>query len=214
MEESKTKKILLIVSGILLLFVLGFIVYVLFFYDISANKKDKLFEQEKHQEQQEVTSKSNNNGDSSSGSVENINKESSPTTGFQEKEEFTRTDLKKLASSFAERYGSYSNHSQFSNLKDLEIFMTQSMQKRARQYIKEHIQKDYSSKYYYGISTRSISSQIKEFYKDEGRANIVVTTQRTETEEKKDKEEVFNQKIELQVLKVDGDWKMDSASWQ
>jgi hypothetical protein len=44
-------------------------------------------------------------------------------------EEVTRFNLEKIASSFAERLGSYSNQSNFSNILDLKVFMTLSMQK-------------------------------------------------------------------------------------
>ena len=41
----------------------------------------------------------------------------------EENREMTREDLKSLASSFAERMGSYSNQSDYGNMSDLKLFM-------------------------------------------------------------------------------------------
>ena len=40
---------------------------------------------------------------------------------------FNKDDLMRMAASFAERFGSYSNHSNFSNVVDLKVFMSIKM---------------------------------------------------------------------------------------
>src|SRR6056297_1177249 len=71
-----------------------------------------------------------------------------------EERELNANDLGKMASSFAERFGSYSNHSNYSNILDLQIFMTRKMKNWAEKSIEES--KNEYSDIYYGITTKAI----------------------------------------------------------
>lgn len=129
-----------------------------------------------------------------------------------EEREFTANDLRKMASSFAERFGSYSNHSNFSNILDLEIFMTREMKDWAEKSVQE-AKSEYKD-IYYGITTNAISSEVQEFEPDAGRAVVLVNTQRKESTGSMSNSSTYYQDILITYLKERGVWKVDSAYWQ
>lgn len=205
MEESK-KKILLVVGGLLLLLVVIGVVYFLFFYEKETKTNTSPQQNQEETDQGSMPDSQDRN--------EEISVDTTTTTpSFKEKSSFTEMDLKNLTTSFVERFGSYSNHSQFANLKDLRMFMTEDMQDWTKEYIEEQKQKKYSGNYY-GIETRVISSNIQTFNKEAGEAEVVASTQRTESKEKESQENTFNQKIKVDLIKVNGEWKVNNAEWQ
>lgn len=121
--------------------------------------------------------------------------------------------VKKIAMSFAERFGSFSNQSNYSNIEDLKIFMTKSMGDWAEGYLRELKELKNNDGEYYGITTKAVSAEAKSFDKNKGEAEIVVTTRRQES-----KGSVvgsyFNQELTLKMAKDGSIWKADSASWQ
>ncbi len=122
------------------------------------------------------------------------------------------SDVAKLAASFAERLGSFSNQSDYSNFEDLDIFMTASMRDWAKTYV-EKVRADnpYQGKYY-GITTKAISTEVKSFDEKKGAAEVVIGTQRRET--KIDgSENNFDQNLRLTFVKENGQWLVDGAYW-
>ena len=120
-------------------------------------------------------------------------------------------DLERIASSFAERFGSFSNHSSLDNLLDLEILMSKTMQAQIEKQVTEHqLNTDYKDEYS-GISTRAISSQALEFDDQKGRAKVSVKTQR---EKSGVENSVYYQDILINFIRENGEWKVYSAIWQ
>lgn len=121
-------------------------------------------------------------------------------------------DVAKLAASFAERLGSFSNQSDYSNFEDLDIFMTASMRDWAKEYVeKMRADNPYNGKYY-GITTKAVSTEVKSFDEKKETAEIVIGTQRRET--KIDgSENNFNQNLRLTFVKENGQWLVDGAYW-
>ncbi|MDD3301399.1 MAG: hypothetical protein PHR57_01330 [Patescibacteria group bacterium] len=121
--------------------------------------------------------------------------------------------VKKIAMSFAERFGSFSNQSNYSNIEDLKIFMTKSMGNWAEGYLSDLKEAKSNNGEYYGITTKAVSAEAKSFDKNKGEAEIVITTRRQES-----KGSVvgayFNQELTLKMAKDGSIWKADSASWQ
>jgi len=123
-------------------------------------------------------------------------------------------DLKQMAGLFAERFGSYSNQSNYRNLRDLEIFMTAKLAAWAEDFIKKNIESKIDTSIYYGISSKAISMSAKEFNADEGFARIMVGTQRRESLATGANAAGFGQNIEIVFRKQGGIWKVDEANWQ
>ena len=119
-------------------------------------------------------------------------------------------DLSKIAMAFAERFGSFSNQSNYSNISDLQISMTDSMRAWSNTYIQQLTAQYKNNGAYYGITTHALISTVSSFDDKTGRAEIVVTTQRTES----DKSAPYNQKLDLRFLQVNGEWLVDNAHWE
>lgn len=147
-----------------------------------------------------------------------------PTSGLTSRE-FKNTyaahkigeeDLKKMAALFAERFGSYSNQSNFSNIEDLKTFMSVRMTTWADSYIAQQRKgnREKAVVIYYGITTKSILSVSKKIDDEGGVAEILVKTRRREsTMSANNSSKSFNQDISITFVKEGGNWKVDTAYW-
>lgn len=123
-------------------------------------------------------------------------------------------DLVRLAAAFAERFGSFSNQSDYGNLRDLRIFMTEGLKVWAQNYIDAARLKKADVSIYYGIVTKAISSQVKQFDADSGQAEILVKTQRRESAGVAGNSSTFYQDIIIKYLREGSVWRVDGAYWQ
>lgn len=122
-------------------------------------------------------------------------------------------NLKAVASTFAERFGSYSNQNNFSNLDDLSSLMTVKMKAWVDNY--KAAQAPVSAdEPYYGVTTQAVAVKISSFDEDLGRAKIVVSTQRQENKGSTVNPRVSYQDLELDLVKTGQGWKVDVAEWQ
>ncbi|MEA3249556.1 MAG: hypothetical protein U9Q03_04325 [Patescibacteria group bacterium] len=122
-----------------------------------------------------------------------------------------RSNLKRLAHSFAERYGSFSNQGDFENLKELRAFMTDSMVKEVDAYIAEASARGSGTPAYVGMTTRALSSAMERIDEGSGTASIRVNTQRQETTSAGTR--VFYQEITIDFIRSGEIWEVDSAEW-
>lgn len=122
--------------------------------------------------------------------------------------------LKAIAFTFAERFGSYSNQGNFSNLEALRDLMTVKMKAWADNYQATEKVKLAENPRYYGVNTQALSAEITTFDETLGRAEIIVVTQRQEAKGTPANPEVFYQSLKLQIVKTEVGWKVDSAEWQ
>lgn len=128
--------------------------------------------------------------------------------------EFGQKDLEQMASSFAERFGSFSNHSSFSNIVDLKVFMTENMKSWADEFILEKQKTQDFNAPYFGISTIAISEEALEYDEENGKAKISVITQRRESIGDVGNSTAYEQSIVVSFEKRGGAWKVNSADWQ
>lgn len=140
-------------------------------------------------------------------------KKATPTKRSQE--EITKDDLKRIAGSFVERFGSYSNQSNYSNIRDLKIFMSKKMRLWADSYIEEQSKKNTDNNLYYGIITKTVTEDLEQYNDEAGIVSIKVDTRRREAVgTSANFSDVFNQNIQVKFTKEKGVWKVDSANWQ
>jgi len=192
----------IIVIAIGLIVLIG-IVYFIFFYNFS---------QPQEQVQPAVSQQTN---------TQPVNRANQPSTTNQvsivqspKKTDLSEIDLKRMAESFAERFGSYSNQSNYGNISDLKIFMSSRMQAWADDYINQAIQRKTDANIYYGITTKAIASEIKQYDNDSGQAEILVKTQRREATGTTANASSFYQEITIKFIKENGVWKVNDAFWQ
>jgi hypothetical protein len=121
-------------------------------------------------------------------------------------------DIKKIAMPFAERFGSFSNQSNYDNFTDLKIFMTDKMSAWADNYVAQLKKGDQDNTVYYGLTTTAISGEVRKFDAAAGQAEVLIATQRREV--KNGQTTNFNQDILLNLMRVKNEWKFDAAFWQ
>lgn len=121
-------------------------------------------------------------------------------------------DAEKKAKLFAERFGSFSNQSNYSNIADVTILMTPDMRTWAENYLAELRRQPYSGDYY-GIITTAIFSETLAYDEAAGTINLVVTTERQETKGL-EVGPLYEQKIEIDLIKEGNDWLVDRAQWR
>lgn len=126
-----------------------------------------------------------------------------------------RSDLSRLAAAFAERFGSYSNQGNFENILDLKVLMTPKMQGWADDFIAGSKASQGNNSVYFGVTTKSVSSNITALDEGIGEATVVVSTQRREASgTMSDNVKIYYQDLELKFKKINDEWKVDEATWK
>lgn len=128
-------------------------------------------------------------------------------------DEVARLTLVKMASSFAERLGSYSNQENYANIVNLKIFMTVSMQKWADNYIAAAKKSNPYSGAYQGLTTHAVTSEIEKFDNAKGQADILVRTQKVQSTATSTDNVSYNEDLLVTFVKESGQWKVDNAKW-
>lgn len=123
-------------------------------------------------------------------------------------------NLKKLASNFAERFGSYSNQNQFENFRDLEVLMSEKMKTWTENYILETKAKNPNTSVYYGLTTKAIKANLISLDEKAGKAEVLVSAQRWEAKETTTNIKVFYQDIGIKFVFENKEWKVDGAFWK
>ncbi len=126
-------------------------------------------------------------------------------------EEKERSFLIKTAAAFAERFGSYSNQSNYENLLDVKILMTLKMQTWIDSLVVSKKQGPLPT-VYYGITTRALNTNLKIL--ESKNAQVIVSTQRQESVGAEANSRVYYQDLQIVFLKDSGVWQIDEARWQ
>lgn len=127
--------------------------------------------------------------------------------------DYNENDFKQLARSFAERFGSYSNQSNYGNIEDLKILMSSKMKIWANDYVKELRNNNSYSGSFYGITTKSlIEPSLNNFSLESGKVEVLLSVQREEISTSEPK--LYNQDIKIVFIKESGEWLVDEAIWQ
>src|SRR3989338_3291307 len=136
------------------------------------------------------------------------------TAPLPKKTEVNPDDLARMAAAFAERFGSFSNQSDYGNLRDLQIFMTDGLKTWAQNYINEARLKKADTSIYYGIVTKAVLSEVRQFDGDLGQAEILVKTQRRESAGVTGNSSTFYQDIIIKYRREGKVWQVDGVYWQ
>lgn len=192
--------IAIIVIGVLLL---AGIIYVLFFYNFN--------EPVPAPEPEAPASQATSSLDETKSADQPKVIRAKPTP---KKQDVTKEDLMRMASLFAERFGSFSNQSNYQNIQDLKVFMSRKMGGWADDFVKKQIEKKADTSIYYGITTKAIAPVVEQYDEDAGKARITVQTQRREATATTGNTSSFSQSLTVSFVKEAGMWKVDEAIWQ
>jgi flagellar basal body-associated protein FliL len=156
------------------------------------------------------------NGLTSATSTPAVKQAEIPKTTTAQKatdEEVERLTLVKMASSFAERLGSYSNQENYANIINLKIFMTVSMQKWADNYVAAAKKSNPYSGAYQGLTTHAVTSEIKNFDSAKGVADILIHAQKVQSTASSTNNASYTEDLLVTFVKENGQWKVDNAKW-
>jgi hypothetical protein len=118
-----------------------------------------------------------------------------------------RTSLARLAASFTERYGSYSNHNNFENLRDLEALMSRDLADETEAYIREQgLASELPD--YVGVSTRALKPTITFYDESAGLAKATVSTHRMFSDDR-----LVYQDAYLEFVRLNEKWLVSSVRW-
>ncbi len=132
----------------------------------------------------------------------------------ESKREWGEEDFKQVARSFAERFGSYSNQSNYSNIEDLEVFMSSKMKNWAKKYVNDLRTNSSYSGEFYGITAKAlVEPEVLKFESGKSPVEILIKTQREESVGN-ELPRSFKQDINIRFIKEGGEWLVDSAVWK
>lgn len=132
----------------------------------------------------------------------------------EEEHRFNATDLAKRAEAFAERFGSYSNQSNYENFSDLELFVTDSFNDWMTSYASKLRDNSPASSAYYGVSTRALTVEVRSFDEEAGTATVNVITKRSESSANNGALDPYSQELLLEFIRDNGEWLVDAAYWE
>lgn len=115
----------------------------------------------------------------------------------------------RLATTFAERFGSYASQDNFRNVRDVQPMMTPSMQAWSNGYIQKNVAA--TAEQNIVVSTRALATDGVTM--SGGAAEVTVHTQRREQIDG-GAARVYNQDLKLDFVLTDGQWLVDGAYWQ
>ena len=115
-----------------------------------------------------------------------------------------------VAKMFTERYGSHSNEANFQNLIDVFPLMTDEFVQET----KDMIAKATVSETFYGVTTSVLTVDVEKIDEVKGSATIRLNTQREIAKDSPQNISVENQEIVLELVRLEGVWKVASANWQ
>jgi hypothetical protein len=147
------------------------------------------------------------------GAFEQLDAEETISDKEFDKEQEVRnasSDVISISKTFVERYGSYSNESDFANIKDVLPLMTNSFAKNSQKFIDSTP----TPEGYYGVTTRVITVKVDGIKEDAESGSVLITTQREESKDSSENSEVKYQDVLIDFVKEAGVWKVDSATWQ
>lgn len=125
-----------------------------------------------------------------------------------------KSDLLQLSSVFAERWGSYSNQQDISNIRTLLPFMTRAMQTYALSEERAQSVMQADPSVYLGIRTKALNVKEQQFDPSQGYAAYLVSTQRVETLGLGGSIKVWYQELDLRMTKEEGMWKVNAVYWK
>ncbi|MDO8571868.1 MAG: hypothetical protein Q7R79_04275 [bacterium] len=122
-------------------------------------------------------------------------------------------ELLLLVRPFVERFGSYSNQSEYENLQELLSFMTTRMRTWAESRIRER-QASETPTIYHGVTTKALSHKVVSLDERSGTAEFMVSTQRRESVGSLANQKVFTQDVSVKLVKEGSVWLVDGAFWK
>jgi len=199
------RKIQIIILALLIVLLLAIVIYFLWFTKFPQAGNNKIANQPTTG-QNTVVNKNLTPATTPEASAPKVNVPPASS------ETIAKTNLVKVAESFAERLGSYSNQANFSNISDLKLYMTASMKNWADKYVAANKKSGYSG-VYQGVTTQAVSTEVKKFDDANGQADILIHTQKVSVKGTSSPVTAY-QDITITFVKQNNTWLVDNAVWK
>ncbi|OGY70149.1 MAG: hypothetical protein A3H59_01975 [Candidatus Jacksonbacteria bacterium RIFCSPLOWO2_02_FULL_43_9] len=123
--------------------------------------------------------------------------------------------MERFVSTFIERFGTFSNQNEFSNLEALKMVTTEQFYQWARRY-GLGMMADNDSSVYYGITTQALNVSIDFSQQENPDAKRVYTvvTQRAEARGFEGNTMLFPQNADVELIKEGDQWLVNSVFWK
>lgn len=132
---------------------------------------------------------------------------------FEASRQWEEDDFKQVARSFAERFASFSSHSDYSNIEDLESLMSNKMKIWASKYVADLKAKQKDSSSYYGTVGKVLVEPKIINPEQSSKIEVLVTVQRQEITSES-AENIYDQDIKISFINENSKWVVDEAYWQ
>jgi len=144
----------------------------------------------------------------------NTNQNQAVFTPQLSEDEKAKVQLSRFVTAFVERYGSYSNQSDYENLEDLMQFMTNNLKTKTQQFVHDMRYQNKDNSVYYGITTKVLKAEIKEFEPALNKSIFNVSTQKHEMFGVSVNAKIFYQSAQVELEKVGSVWQVNNLIWQ
>jgi len=128
--------------------------------------------------------------------------------------EAARAQVKDIAVSFAERFGSYSNQADYQNLIELKPQMTAGLKNWTDNFVFNARKNNPQDAAYYAQITKALAAQEKSYSQESGQAEFLIQCQRQEFLISPQNPRTYYQTLKITLLKVKDAWLVDDAVWQ
>ncbi len=123
-------------------------------------------------------------------------------------------ELRNFVRNFVERFGTYSNMTDFSSVLSLKSDMVKESQGFVDDYVKDIKRKYPYRSGYYGVTTLAPSVNPINFTLLADRVEVEVSTRRQVTSDSDSDSSVYTQKVEVVAVKRGDEWKIKSIYWK
>lgn len=147
------------------------------------------------------------------GTITNVPVTTPPPPPTISAEGRARAEAQTLATLFVERYGSYSNQSNFQNLEDLLPLMSESFRAKTEQQLEEMRRTTPPPTEYIGVTTRVLSVAESSYDLSRGAAAFRVSVQKSEVKGTAPPVITYPA-IDVTLVREGAVWKVSSAVWQ
>lgn len=147
------------------------------------------------------------------GTITNVPVTPAPPPPTVSAEERARAEAQTLTTLFVERYGSYSNQSNFQNLEDLLPLMSESFRAKTERDLETLRRTAPPPSEYVGVTTRALSVAESVYDLPRGAAAFRASVQKSEVRGTAPATVTYPA-IDVTLVREGGAWKVSSAVWQ
>jgi len=121
------------------------------------------------------------------------------------------SQIRLVAKSFVEKYGTFSTDVNYANLEGLKYLLTDSMKADINKSVAAGQSNQTGSVSFYGVTTKALVTKI--INQDSGQGEVFLTTQRSEVFSRTATPILRYQDIKVGLSKVNGQWLVNEVEW-